>query len=705
MKSRKQPSLDVPRQGYVLSTSSERFGAPIRRAVGVLRQNISPAEAAVAWEQFYACRKVEPGATNLRSKEELGAWAVVAAWIVGNATQSIPPNASLLDAEAWFLGQPTGQGIVCLASSEARIETERLLHSIVDVQAFSDLLPYILDPHGEGSRLSVVRRPETTKARDQKRAYGVYYTPGDVAAYMVSEVIRPLRNEVGVLTVFDPACGSGVFLRAAFRELARLNPDSDLLGLACSGLFGTDIDPWALDASAFVLLLESHASVKKHGIPPVHAWHALRLNLAHIDALRLDPVQMDSLDQERSDTLQHCRGELISGVLPSRFGEKPQTWPVPIQIIFPGLLEGPRVLIGNPPYAEVNGNSDHISLIKRFETFRAAPSPSSDLFPLFVEQMTRLVAPNAHGGAMVLPLSIACNSGKQFVSIRNLIGRTPGEWKFAFFDREPHALFGEDVKTRNAIVVWDKKGRNQNVEISTGPLRKWRGHSRARMLSGISFTPIEIDISPGVPKVEGKMQAVALGHLCEESSRLQHVVKRIGRATLHEAIHGSDSTVYVGATAYNFLNVFLRPPTLDLKEGASLTANPMHALVCPTREIALQVYAVLSSRLAFWWWHVHGDGFHVSRRIIETLPVGELMTDQNLTAELCDLGRSLWSRVSSNPTVSLNRGSTSLGFSAGAYDERICIDSLLVGALGLQTSFVDELGQFCEKMISAHINS
>jgi len=27
-----------------------------------------------------------------------------------------------------------------------------------------------------------------------------------------------------------------------------------------------------------------------------------------------------------------------------------------------------------------------------------------------------------------------------------------GTWRCAFFDREPHALFGEDVETRNAIL-------------------------------------------------------------------------------------------------------------------------------------------------------------------------------------------------------------------------------------------------------------
>jgi hypothetical protein len=85
------------------------------------------------------------------------------------------------------------------------------------------LLPYILDPHGPGSRLSVRRRPETREARIRKRNEGIFYTPADVAAYMVDEILRHLQKGTHPITIFDPACGTGTFLRAALHTLRTQN--------------------------------------------------------------------------------------------------------------------------------------------------------------------------------------------------------------------------------------------------------------------------------------------------------------------------------------------------------------------------------------------------------------------------------------------------------------------------------------------------
>jgi hypothetical protein len=325
------------------------------------------------------------------------------------------------------------------------------------------------------------------------------------------------------------------------------------------------------------------------------------------------------------------------------------------------------------------------------------------MYPLFVEQMIRLTATDAHGGAMVLPLSIACNTGRQFLALRQLLARTSGQWRFAFFDREPHALFGEDVKTRNAIVLWTRQGCETEVQISTGPLRKWRGEDRARMLEGVTFTPIATDIRLGIPKVEGSAQAAALGCLVKEPHTLQRFVRHIGRATLGDAMHADASTVFVAATAYNFLSVFLRPEVSSVSSFESLTENPMLALSCPSREAALQLFAVLSSKLAYWWWHVHGDGFHVSRFVVETMPVGEVLRTAPMQAKLARLGKALWQEVLAAPVVSRNRGRTSLGFSAAASPLRQEIDALLIDALALTGDFAVELERFCARVTNAQL--
>lgn len=697
-------NLAVPRKGYVLSTAAEQYGAPLRYAAAVLAESASKKPAEIAWHRLYARRIVEPGEAQTRAPLELAAWMVVAAWAVGVANGQLGKEATLLEAEGWFLGGLAEAGFAGLVSGAARLEAEAALHQIADRKALHDLLPYILDPHGEGSRMSVMLRPETADARARKRAEGIFYTPADVAGFMAAGIIRHLTDDAIPLTVLDPACGSGVFLRAVLSELRRRSPGADAFDLACSCLYGTDIDQWAVDAAAFVVLADCADSVKGRGIAPVAAWHALRLNLAHVNALRLDPGRALAHDDPDRIARLACRAALKAGVVPDVSGRKAPSGSLAFHVVFPELAEGARIVIGNPPYANIGPGNDLLSLSKRFETFQAAPRPTSDLYPLFVEQMTRLTAPDAHGGAMVLPLSIACNTGRQFLGLRRLLARTSGDWRFAFFDREPHALFGEDVKTRNAVVLWTRLGCDAAVRISTGPLRKWRGGDRARMLASVGFTPITSDIRSGIPKVEGVAQAAALTRLLAERHTVLHAVTHFGRATLSNAMHSDAKTVFVAATAYNFLSVFLRPEALALRSADELTENPMLALTCTSRAVALQVFALLSSKVAFWWWHVHGDGFHVSKHVIETMPVGEAFRSAAFAAELTRLGEALWVEIATRPVVSRNRGRTSLGFSAAASPLRERIDALLIEAMGLAPEFAAELERFCEGVTNAQLS-
>lgn len=695
-------SLAVPRKGHVLSTIAEQYGSPIRRASALLYAGLSAESAEVAWHQFYARRRVEPGARQSRSSRELVAWMMVGAWAAGVATGRLRKDATLIDAETWFSGGLTHEGLISQVPDHLRVEAEGALHGIANPQAMLDLLPYVLDPHGEGSRMSVMLRPETAVARARKKADGVFYTPADVASFMAERTIQRLSDDTVPLTVFDPACGSGVFLRAVLAELINRHPDIDAFNLACSCLYGADVDPWVLNAAALVVLVDVFEAVEVRGLAPIAAWHALRLNLVHMDTLRLDPGRAVLQDNPERVARSACRSALKAGMLPAVAGERPPPGPIEFQVVFPEIAEGARVVIGNPPYASLGDTTDFLSLSKRFETFRAAPKSTSDIYPLFVEQMIRLTAPDAHGGAMVLPLSLASNTSRQFLALRCLLARTPGHWQFAFFDREPHALFGEDVKTRNAIAIWVRQGCESDVRVSTGPLRKWRGTDRARMLAGINFTPISTDIRMGIPKVEGAMQSDALKHLSELRYTLVHAVPRIGRATLEQTMqYGDTKTVFVAATAYNFLSVFLRPSLHSTDDENVFSVNPLHAIECTSPEFALQIFALLSSRLAFWWWHVHGDGFHVSKHVIETIPIGGVLDSAEHAEELTRLGALLWREISVRPIVSRNRGKTSLGFSAMTSPLRGKIDALLVSAFGLPPEFTHELEWFCEGVARA----
>lgn len=109
-----------------------------------------------------------------------------------------------------------------------------------------------------------------------RRAVGVWYTPPQVAAAMCALALgqglrqadeaHPQAGAGAVLLVraHDPACGAGVFLGAAARWLAaeyarrhgHVTPDEVLPGIITTCLWGSDLDPVAVDLAKTALWWE-----------------------------------------------------------------------------------------------------------------------------------------------------------------------------------------------------------------------------------------------------------------------------------------------------------------------------------------------------------------------------------------------------------------------------------------------------------------
>ena len=173
---------------------------------------------------------------------------------------------------------------------------------------------------------------------------------------------------------------------------------------------------------------------------------------ACIDSLCIDPAESIS----RKNDAWNLRGERVSGR-------------VSISRLFPTLTSGPTVILGNPPYSHLGVRPDAGQLARVYETIAVKQLPSAEIYLAFIEQMILLANEETCSGGLVVPLSIACNVGAQFSTTRDVISKTRGRWSFAFFDREPHALFGEDVKTRNAIVFWTRTARDKRATASVDP--------------------------------------------------------------------------------------------------------------------------------------------------------------------------------------------------------------------------------------------
>lgn len=112
------------------------------------------------------------------------------------------------------------------------------------------------------------RIEEALGRTDSKRSSGAYYTPLHLAELTVDIALQDNEKPVHELKVFDPACGSGVFLVALFGRMAeslRRTKDYTQKGVCIqwarelkpqlAKLYGLDINPTACQITCFSLYL------------------------------------------------------------------------------------------------------------------------------------------------------------------------------------------------------------------------------------------------------------------------------------------------------------------------------------------------------------------------------------------------------------------------------------------------------------------
>lgn len=718
--SSRRPS--VPGPGVSVSSLTEERAVHIRRAVAVVEAALREGSVETRFSDMFGPRACDGEPLDFKEPAAMrAAWAIVSQRVLGRLAGVIGAEATLKDAEDWFSGRAVrGQNsLVGLLGTDVDMRACTALERVAYDSDFAELLPYILDVHGPGSRASVMRDPGTQKARTAKRQGGVFYTPADVAEYQAGMIADQQKGGTVFLRCLDPACGSGVYLRAMLRVVTSFPSPISRTAYVTQCLYGLDVIAQAIEACCFVLLHDCMVEVLAGPVAPWFVWHAIRLNFACVDALTV--TRESGPDEQNVRQRTTLRTSLLKGkinrksraVTCSLFGrEHPPAWDMlrngarPIHSIFPEAGEGFELLLGNPPYAPLGKRQDYLFLSEQYDSLGVSPSSNDDLYPLFIEMMWRLTKPGRSAASLVVPLSIAYHGGAQFKKCRHAMTRQGGRWRFAFFDREPHALFGEDVKTRNAILFRDERPelppRGERSVLETSPMLKWTSRTRARLFSSIKFTPLNgLDISRGIPKLDGPAQSRAAVCLMARANRLATFARHIGTVTPADTftpVEG-EARVFLGGTAYNFLNVFRehqRHPSCT----APLSTSGVTAIHLRNEDEAWQTLAILSSRLVFWWWHVHCDGFHVPKWFIEGIPFDRDSFSTQQRDLLVTCGRRLWSRLQDHQICSVNGGRLSIAYRPlRCEQERNHIDAILIEAVGLEQRFAAELRRFVRQVV------
>jgi len=649
----------MPRSGRPFTTEAAKWNLAVLEAESLLARHIATSETG-GWLS-------NPGPLDpsgcAASKSIRAGRRLIGAWVAGVVTQHLEPEASLPDAEEWLSGHREVSHRLPVSV------TRQVMGALAEVATRPGalaMLPYMLDPMTHAYRRDVISRSGAAQARRERKERGSFFTPVDVAEHIVDEALSRVSLAQSPVRILDPACGTGVFLRAAFRWLLASGLDRDS---AMSGLHGIDIDERCVDMTAFVLLADwldvGGAEVSQN---MTSAWESIRARLVCADSL----VVLRGVPTQQS--LPHLN-EYPTSLNP--FGHRFS------------------VVVGNPPYARLGTRSDRERLGERYRSLQDS-TPATDMYAAFLELLCSQCDENG-AGSMVVPMSVGYGCGRSLRRLREAAQECGGSWTFAFFDRTPDALFGDDVKQRTAIVTRQAGGE---FELTTSPVMRWTSRNRVGLFERIPRVTLgTISITDGVPRVGSAAQAQAHMLLRERPHTLQNDICHSHRINL--PVESSANTVYMAGTAYNWLNVYRDGPAIT--DGVD---NPSESSVLELTfkdpAAADAAYALLTSRLVYWLWRVEGDAFHVSSSWVRRIPIALSDLGASDVSELANSGSQLWAAVSTRPITSVNGGRTTVSYSPYSQQKLLsAIDARLINAAGLPHRLGLELTEMISHLTTA----
>lgn len=320
-------------------------------------------------------------------------------------------------------------------------------------------------------------------------------------------------------------------------------------------------------------------------------------------------------------------------------------------------------IVGNPPYV--------------------TKGRESNLFIPFVDNMTTYSS-ECSCSALILPLSICYSQGGEFVRIRNKIQSDGTTWTFMNYDRSPDSLFGDQVKTRNTILF--RRNTESSIDIFTTNLQRWTSVSRNNLFTNYALCSISgMSISKYVPKISSTIEKTVYERINSGSSNLHALFER----------SDSDYHLIINGTAYNWLCAYDHiPPSTD-ENGRPYMSGTTRIYHLPDKESRDFCVAMISNRIAYWFWSVIGDGFHFNSSFLVDFKVGKDTFTESQYSELCRLGRKYSEQIKKHPMVSHNAEKKIVNYSHWeAMNTVRRIEKIIIDSLNISDDFASHIDEW-----------
>lgn len=358
---------------------------------------------------------------------------------------------------------------------------------------------------------------------------------------------------------------------------------------------------------------------------------------------------------------------------------------------------GFSVIIGNPPYVEIDKTNSRKALLAEYDTCLERWSRDEDLYTLFVERSLSLIDPYNGAIGLILPLSVAFSTKRPFTALRAKIAASMGDWHWSHFDRIPSCLFGNDVRTRCSIGIYRTNNGSPGRQFMTTSLKRWGVQERDHLFDLLTYAKFDGSITNRIPKLADDSQAKGLTYF-EGLNRPLGL--QLGRAVSANALIGlapsfPQRSVFVAGTAYNWFPAWRSiPATTDERGRPSVPARAIGFSFENDGEADL-VFALLCSSLGYWWWAVASDGFNLKKWLVETFPLAPSAIPAKYRTILTQLGGELKIALENNYVFKDNQGRKGNYYLPACESITRRIDDVINQALdGIDAGFIRSIQDF-----------
>ena len=378
-----------------------------------------------------------------------------------------------------------------------------------------------------------------------------------------------------------------------------------------------------LDA-AFRLFREQQTAL--HGAIGVDHKTALRERLAALEG-QLDHFLAADYGVDVGDDLAAA-----ASIATWKASHKPFHW----LIEFYGIINGGGfdVVVGNPPYVKASDVRKEYS-VRGYVTDRC-----SDMYAWIMERAAKLASEKGHYG-MIVPLSLTFSGN--FQSLRDfLLTQFSANW-FSSFARIPAALFSADVRVRNTIHIGQRSGHSGHHTTIT---HRWFEEARPHLVERIEYANFDPKLWDGLIPKMGNQQLLSFFESAKE--RFKPLDAQITAQANRNQLHFKKS-------AYNWVSFGYSPAPSYASNGKILPTTESGLTSFDSPESVKLAHTLLNGKIAFIWWVIVGDDFHVTKANFETIPFINEMTEDDKEL-LSDLSERLDSLMIENTVFKLNAG-------------------------------------------------